>query len=379
MSRSAGHWKGSRFESQNFRREAKRALNVIASNVAYSDPDYQFEPCQPSEITQQGLLTIAALRPKITSLPSFSFRWDAKDDHLNVDIHGVSKSDAKLFENGEQGYVGHEPRRVADKVFMADIRTPKRRISTGNIGFSLQEVIVANEHIGTTDKASHEVALYPNPLPNVKTDAMADGKSSGLPSRSKVKRPTAEAGLGLSWNLENPRAVAWMKAHGAELVKGIDQTTRLQIRSILTQGMEEGWSYTRTADAIADQFPEFRLGTPGFKHIRNKAELISTTEAHIAYGVANWQAAQKLVEMGVQLEKRWSTAGDEHVCDDCKGNEEEGWVDFGAEWQSGHTRTPAHAGCRCVWTNQPKGMDDNEQESTPKALPTAGKWWQFWR
>jgi hypothetical protein len=215
-----------------------------------------------------------------------------------------------------------------------------------------------------TQKEIAKVAaeLYPNPLPNIKPDAITDRKSSGPLSGAKVKRSTAEVGFGLSWNLENPRAVAWMKAHGAELLQGIDETTRLQIRSILTQATEEGWSYTRTAGAIAARFPEFGVETPGFKNIRNRAELVATTEAHIAYAEGNAQAAQSMVDMGVQMEKRWVSMHNEQVCEDCAANEAQGWIDFGDNFQSGHAHTPGHPGCSCYDAEQVKGLSESDAE-----------------
>jgi hypothetical protein len=212
---------------------------------------------------------------------------------------------------------------------------------------------------GIMDKASHEAELYPNPLPSIKTNAMTDRKSTGLLLEAGAKSSTAEVGFGLSWNLKNPRAVAWMEAHGAELVQGIDETTRLQIRGILVQATDEGWSYQQTANAISSRFVEFGVPTPGFKNIRNRAELVAVTEAHIAYAEGNFQAAQSIAEMGVQMDKQWVTTHDRsRNCEDCVLNEEQGWIDLNEEYQSGHLHTPAHAACSCFDEKQVKGLDD---------------------
>jgi hypothetical protein len=43
---------------------------------------------------------------------------------------------------------------------------------------------------GKMDKASHEAELYPNPLPNIKTNAMTDRKSTSLLLEARGKSST---------------------------------------------------------------------------------------------------------------------------------------------------------------------------------------------
>ena len=71
-----------------------------------------------------------------------------------------------------------------------------------------------------------------------------------------------ELGIKISFSLKNPRAVDYLKNYGADLVKGINETTRDYLQTLITQAAEEGWSYKRTAEAIIERFEEFAIGKP---------------------------------------------------------------------------------------------------------------------
>jgi SPP1 gp7 family putative phage head morphogenesis protein len=154
-----------------------------------------------------------------------------------------------------------------------------------------------------------------------------------------------------AFSLSNPRAVAYLMEHGAELIAGIDETTRAAIHDILVQAMQEGWSYDTTAKAIREQFPEFAVGTP-YKHVRSRAHLVAIDESANAYGEAELQQGLEMQGRGIHMEKRWLTAGDERVCADCIANGEAGWIPIDRPFPSGHMRYPAHPGCRCCILQQ---------------------------
>jgi hypothetical protein len=151
---------------------------------------------------------------------------------------------------------------------------------------------------------------------------------------------------GISFSLSNPRAVAYLKEHGAEQIPGIDETTRATIRDILVRGRQEGWAYDKVAKAIIEQFPEFAVGTP-YEHIRSRAHLIAVDETSKAYGEANYQVALGMDERGLPMEKKWAASPDEKTCEVCLGNAAVGWVPVRRPFPSGHQREPAHPACRC--------------------------------
>lgn len=167
-------------------------------------------------------------------------------------------------------------------------------------------------------------------------------------------RAAGEMGLGLSFDLPNPRAVAWLEAHGAELVTRVNDTTRRQIRDILVAGTREGQSYDQMAKAISDRFTEFAVGRPQL-HIDSRAHLVAVTEVGNAYQEGNFQVGQMMAEAGLEMEKSWLTMGDQRVSDGCRANAAVGWIPLDQPFPSGHLRPLRFPGCRCDLLIRQKG------------------------
>lgn len=156
----------------------------------------------------------------------------------------------------------------------------------------------------------------------------------------------ADAGVALSFTLKNPRAVAYLREYGAQRVTMINETTRQYIKTVITQGVEEGWSYDRMAKAITARYEEFAVGQPQ-QHIASRAHLVAVTEAGEAYCQGNQIVAEDLQDAGLEMEKKWSTVGDSRVSDGCRENEAVGWIPLNQAFPSGHQRPLRFPGCRC--------------------------------
>jgi hypothetical protein len=152
---------------------------------------------------------------------------------------------------------------------------------------------------------------------------------------------------GISFSLSNPRATAYLVQHGAELIDGIDETTRAAIHDILVQGSQQGWSYDKVAKAIRGQFEEFGAPTP-YKHLRTRAHLIAVNEQGHACEESNLMQARELQSRGLPMEKLWVTVGDEGVSDGCARNAAAGWIPLERPFPSGHMRPLRYEGCRCA-------------------------------
>ncbi len=113
----------------------------IRAEVYQLDKNYDFELYEKGEITEQARLIVARLKPKIPSLPQFSFRWDYRYEHLNVDIHGVDPTVVDWWTMGENGYTGHLPRRLSGPgyVFEAVIWLPVTFVFRGRLTLSLRD------------------------------------------------------------------------------------------------------------------------------------------------------------------------------------------------------------------------------------------------
>jgi hypothetical protein len=161
---------------------------------------------------------------------------------------------------------------------------------------------------------------------------------------------------GISWTLENPAAVAYLEAHGAELVSRIDEATRGDLRSLIEAAMREGRTYDQLADDIQKQFQHY--GDPDSywrfdasrpqAHIDSRAHLIAVTEIGEAYEDGELQAAREMQAAGLTVVKWWSTMGDDRVSELCLGNEADGEIPLDEPHTSGHMHPLGHPACRCT-------------------------------
>ncbi len=161
----------------------------------------------------------------------------------------------------------------------------------------------------------------------------------------------ANLGFKTAFDLKNPRAVSYLKNYGAELVKGIDKTTKEYLRTLITQGVNEGWSYDRMAKAIQERYSEFAVGRPQ-QHIDSRAHMIAVTEAGNSYSAGDLALGQHLEDQGIPMEKSWLTVGDARVSDLCAGNQAQSWIPLAREFASGHMRPLGHPACRCSLLQQ---------------------------
>ncbi len=146
--------------------------------------------------------------------------------------------------------------------------------------------------------------------------------------------------LDLSFDLENPRAVAYARAHAAELIKGINETTREGLRRIIVAGLDEGASYGQIGKTISSLFDGFSA---------KRAQTIAVYEVGEAYEQGNLDVADELRGSGVEMEKSWLTVKDSKVeTPICGANEAQGWIPLAQPFQSGHDRATGHLACRCT-------------------------------
>ncbi len=120
---------------------------AVSAEVFHLDKNYDFELYEKGEITERARLIVARLKPKIPSLPQFSFRWDYRYEHLNVDIHGVEPAAMDWWTMGENGYTGHLPRRLGGPgyAFEAVIWLPVTFVFRGRLTLSLRDSPEAGE------------------------------------------------------------------------------------------------------------------------------------------------------------------------------------------------------------------------------------------
>lgn len=252
-------------------------------------------------------------------------RRDQAARKLELAMRKAFREQGKLFVRGLKKFRDYfEAERVTPNPF-------------GGEGAKLEEALPPSEWLFVFyEVAKKTLALFVKPI-----DAAAQ-KSLEAGAVAMV----ADIGMDISFALDNPRAVQFLKDYGARRVAGIDDETRKQLNTILAQAADEGWSYDRTAEAITKRYREFGVGRPQ-EHIDSRAHLIAVTETGEAYAEGNLIVARDLQDAGVTMEKFWSTVGDNKVSDGCRENQEAGWIALENPFPSGHQRPLRFPGCRC--------------------------------
>jgi hypothetical protein len=162
-------------------------------------------------------------------------------------------------------------------------------------------------------------------------DAAVDGVGEGL----------AVIGNGQDLDmvrLANPRAVAWAAEHAAELVSGIENTTRDGLRSLIVQAEQNGWSVAQLRDAIVN----------AYAFSAERAATIAQHElaaADIQGNLIGWMVAQD--ELGLSIEKRTILGINENHCAACQANVRAGAIPLNEPFPSGQLASPFHPHCGC--------------------------------
>lgn len=126
------------------------------------------------------------------------------------------------------------------------------------------------------------------------------------------------------------RAAEFALERAGELMSDLSETTRDMVGELVASSVESGRTLVELRNALQD--------FAGFG--RQRAETIARTESAFALGRGQRSAA---VDMG-QDEKAWR--GGE--CDECIGNDGDGWIGIDEPFGSGDDTVPAHPNCTCT-------------------------------
>ena len=158
-------------------------------------------------------------------------------------------------------------------------------------------------------------------------------------------------------NIVDERAVAYARERGAEMVGmrvdelgrlipnpnafwQITEPTRDYIRASVREAIAEGWSNDRLAAALSEAY--------GFSSTR--AMVIARTETNRAASIG---ALMGYKASGVVDAKKWLTAEDDLVSEECQANgvagpAGDGVLPLDADYPSGDEAPPVHPNCRCA-------------------------------
>lgn len=154
---------------------------------------------------------------------------------------------------------------------------------------------------------------------------------------------------GIKFTYANPRAVAWAEGRAAAQVRRINETTRSQLNTLITNAVADGTGWPTLAKQIESAFEDF-AGPPLFpsKKFRSRAQMVAAYETGDAMEAGHFMAAEELAAAGWKMQKKWLNASDERVRPAHRENTAAGWIGLDKAFPSGHMRPPSDAGCRCA-------------------------------
>ena len=193
----------------------------------------------------------------------------------------------------------------------------------------LKETVSENDWLGAWIEAEQATAkLFSEPIDAAVAKAL----------QTVALAMIGDIGMDISFSLDNPRAVRYLDQYGANLVKGLGVTTESDLRGLISQATDDGWSWKQLEGAIGTQFSDYVNG--------DRSHLIAVTEVGEAYSEGNYIVGKDLQDAGLDMEKSWDPAGD--GCPEiCAPNAEQGWIPLDEQFQSGHDRPLGHPGCWC--------------------------------
>lgn len=157
--------------------------------------------------------------------------------------------------------------------------------------------------------------------------------------RSGIIAAIGNLALDVDMKVDHPAAVDYVANQGAVRITQINETTRAQLRTIVTHAADEGWSYDRTARAIRARYAGFAT---------ERARNIAVYEVGAAYEEGNLIIARDLRGAGIAMQKAWSHVGDAKVRPDHIANAADGWIGLDDPFSSGDVRPPTDPRCRCT-------------------------------
>ena len=139
-------------------------------------------------------------------------------------------------------------------------------------------------------------------------------------------------------------AAEWAILEAEQQLLNYSALTREGVMGIVSDSVRDGRSIGQTTTLIKDDF----------LFSRDRAKVIARTETARALGHGQKGAA----EQQGRDEKRWSTSGDELVSDECRSNEDIGWLPIGDPFPGGVDTVPQHPNCRCVVVYRTKELHE---------------------
>jgi len=284
-------------------------------------------------------------------------------------------------------------------VSLAKMEDGLRRIQDPGIDWAEFQQTLAEHVIPLIEKVVKASAEAHVP-PNVKKQ-----KTEVAPFPEPLHAPT----YGFSFNITNPEAVNWIRAHAGELITDVTNETRMAIRALVQRSFQEGipprklarmvrehigltrvhsiaaFNYEAglTESVTSEAITAERAATLGNRYhdrlLRYRANNIARTETITASCEGQSQLWSQMEGEGFLDKddgyKAWLVTNDEKLCRWCAPIPTmNGPIPRNEEFQTPRgprMKPPAHPSCRCSWRLHFK--DKSGKLPPPPAMPTGWK------
>ena len=146
--------------------------------------------------------------------------------------------------------------------------------------------------------------------------------------------------------LTGKRAATWAAEKSANLVRGIDATTRERLASVVATGIENQLGVPGTARLIRAEIDDMTV---------RRSLIIAATEVNDAFTFA---ALTKMQATGVEYKRLILSPG---ACPICEDNADAGSIKVDEDFPSGDDGPPFHPLCRCAVTGARPPEDEDDE------------------
>jgi hypothetical protein len=221
---------------------------------------------------------------------------------------------------------------ILNAVMLADIREAKKE-EDDDRKKAILLLLLAAIAAALAGRLDHDVALLRPGLTTALETAVSNG---GL------------VRYGITPDMRAIDAERYLREHGADLVKGINQFTQEQMRVILADGLRRGQSIEDVASRLMGTMDEMRW---------YRARRIAITESSKAWSYAELQSAGEMAKAGYRMVKEWLLGPMHPKYDPCDHNHEQGAIPVDKTFSTGDMAPPQHPNCGCSLITYPAPGD----------------------
>lgn len=196
-----------------------------------------------------------------------------------------------------------------------------------------------------------------------------------------ARQPAFRASV--AFDLLNPRAVDWIRAHSAGLVRDVTDEARAAVRAIMARSFEEGippqaaarlirdvvglterearavanFRARQFADGVSPQRALRAVERYGARLLNARAERIARTETIRASTEGQqelWRQARDRGVFGAEAVQEWVVTPDDRLCPECEPMDG-ATAPIGGDFRGGGSGPPLHPNCRCAVVLRPDG------------------------